>query len=169
VPGKLRLHTQPIPPDAGIRSAPSILGQKLPAPAFVVDTHIALVEPREGDRAGLILNAMQYAWVGLRRRDGATQLVYTTCASATGACKENATVVLPAAPSSVYLRTTMAPGASASFAYSLDNVRFVPVGAPFTASKGRWVGAQIGLFSVGTNPGSAASNLDVDYFRTTAQ
>jgi beta-xylosidase len=168
VPGKLRLHTQPILRDAGIRSAPSVLGQKLPAPAFVVDTHIELVDPQEGDRAGLILNAMQYAWLGLRRRDGATQLVYTTCASQSGACRENAAVVLPAAPSSVYLRMSMAPGASASFAYSLDRIRYVPVGAPFTVSKGRWVGAQIGLFSVGTNPGSATSNLDVDYFRTKA-
>ena len=168
VPGKLRLHTQAIAPDAGVRSAPAVLSQKLPAPSFVVDTHIELVGPREGDRAGLILNAMQYAWLGLRRRDGGTQLVYSTCTAATGSCRENATVVLPAAPSSVYLRMTMAAGATASFAYSLDKVRYVPVGEPFTAGKGRWVGAQIGLFSVGTNPGSAASNLDVDYFRTTA-
>jgi beta-xylosidase len=172
-PGRLRLHTQPLASaamaDAGVRGAPSILAQKLPAPSFVVDTHIELAGAREGDRAGLILNGMQYAWLGLRKLGGATELVYTTCTPAPGPCKENPTVVLPAAPASLYLRMTMAPGAVASFAYSLDNRRFVPVGAPFTASKGRWVGAQIGLFSVGTNPGPAASNLDVDYFRASAR
>jgi hypothetical protein len=61
---------------------------------------------------------------------------------------------------------SMAEGAVASFAYSLDNASFVPVGQPFTASKGRWVGAQVGLFSVGDKAGK--SSLDVDYFRVTA-
>jgi hypothetical protein len=44
---------------------------------------------------------------------------------------------------------TMTDGALARFAYSLDNASFVTVGEPFSASKGRWVGAQVGLFSVG--------------------
>jgi beta-xylosidase len=166
-PGMLRLHTQAAPEATGyVRAAPMIIAQKLPAPEFVVNTHIQLNDAVDGDRAGLILNAMQYAWLGLARQDGATRLVYTTCTPATMRCKEAPTVVLPQAPSSLYLRMSVASGAVASFAYSLDNVTFVPVGQPFTASKGRWVGAQVGLFSVGDKPG--ASSLDVDYFRVTA-
>jgi beta-xylosidase len=166
--GMLRLRTQAAPEAAGyLRAAPSILAQKLPAPAFVVNTHISLNGAVDGDRAGLILNAMQYAWLGLRKTGGATELVYTTCTPAVVRCKESSSVVMPSAPSSLYLRMSMAEGAVASFSYSTDNVKFTPAGQPLSVSKGRWVGAQIGLFSVG-DKAAPASSLDVDYFRVTA-
>jgi beta-xylosidase len=168
-PGYLRLRTQPLAAGLGVRSAPSILAQKLPAPSFVVDTHIELRDALDGDRAGLILNGLQYAWLGLRRRAGATELVHTVCTappSSTARCSEETQVVLAAAPSSLTLRMNMQEGASARFAYSVDRLNFIPVGTPFAASKGRWVGAQLGLFSVGT--GASASHLDVDYFRVTS-
>jgi beta-xylosidase len=166
----LRLHTATAPEARDyVRAAPSILAQKLPAPAFVVNTHVALNGARDGDRAGLILNAMQYAWLGLRKTGAATQLVYTTCLPAKVRCTESTSVVLASAPSMLYLRMTMTDGALARFAYSLDNASFVTVGEPFSASKGRWVGAQVGLFSVGDQSGGGApSSLDVDYFRVTA-
>jgi beta-xylosidase len=167
-PGMLRLHTQPAPEASSyVRAAPSILAQKLPAPVFAVNTRIQLNDAVEGDRAGLILNAMQYAWLGLRKGPDGTALVYTTCAPAKVTCKESGTVVLAKAPSTLYLRMNMAEGALASFSYSLDNDKFTPVGQPFAVSKGRWVGAQVGLFSVGDR--TSKSSLDVDYFRVTAQ
>jgi beta-xylosidase len=185
-PGQLRLFTQAAPDTADyVRAAPSILAQKLPAQEFVVNTRIELNDASVGDRSGLILNAMQYAWLGLRKTAGATELVYTTCGPAVVRCKETATVVLPSAPSSLYLRMSMAAGGLATFAYSTDNTTFQTVGQPFKVSKGRWVGAQIGLFSVGAgmaantapaaittataaNAATKTSSLDVDYFRVTA-
>jgi len=50
----------------------------------------------------------------------------------------------------------------ASFSYSLNGQDYVAAGAPFTASMGRWVGAQMGLYSSGASPVSYA---DIDYFR----
>ena len=62
----LRLHTQAAPAATGhVRAAPSILTQKPPAPAFVVNTRVQLNDANDGDRAGLIVDAMQYAWLGL--------------------------------------------------------------------------------------------------------
>ena len=168
-PGQLRLFTQAAPDAADyVRAAPSILAQKPPAPAFVVNTRVQLNDANDGDRAGLIVNAMQYAWLGLRKTAGATQLVYTSCGPAVVRCKETTTVVLPSAPTSLYLRMSMAEGAMASFAYSTDNVTFQTVGQPLKISKGRWVGAQIGLFSVGAASNARTSSLDVDYFRVSA-
>jgi beta-xylosidase len=171
-PGMLRLHSAAAPEARDyVRAAPSIIAQKLPAPSFVVNTRVQLNGAREGDRAGLILNAMQYAWLGLRRTGGATQLVYTTCTPARMRCTESTSVLLASAPSSLYLRMNMTEGGIARFAYSTDNASFTAAGAPFTASKGRWVGAQVGLFSIGTEAGDqaapGASSLDVDYFRVT--
>ena len=170
-PGMLRLHTVAAPEAHDyMRAAPSILAQKLPAPSFVATTRVQLTGGREGDRAGLILNAMQYAWLGLRRSGGRTQLVYTTCTPAKVRCTESSTVLLADAPSALTLRMRMAEGGIARFSYSTggtDDAGFIPVGEPFTVSKGRWVGAQVGLFSVGDQAGPEASSLDVDYFRIT--
>jgi beta-xylosidase len=168
-PGMLRLHTVAAPEAKDyVRADPAILAQKLPAPAFVVDTRVQLNDAVDGDRAGLILNAMQYAWIGLRKTGDATQLVYTTCTPAKMRCTESGTVVLDHAPSSLYLRMQMQEGAVARFSYSLDGASFVPAGQPFTVSKGRWVGAQVGLFSVGDKAGARPSSLDADYFRVSA-
>jgi beta-xylosidase len=168
-PGMLRLHTQVAPAANGyVRAAPSLLTQKPPAPAFVVNTRLQLNDANDGDRAGLIVNAMQYAWLGLRKSGDATQLVYTTCTPAKARCTESSSVVLARAPDVVYLRMTMAEGALATFAWSADNVTFVPAGQPLAISKGRWVGAQVGLFAVGERGGAQNSSLDVDYFRVTA-
>lgn len=168
-PGKLRLYTQVAPEAAAfLRAAPSLLTQKLPAPAFTLDTHIEMRMPAEGDRAGLILNGMSYAWLGLRKTAHATELAYTTCAPLSMACTEHSTVILPDAPQSIYLRMVMKEGGLAEFFYSVNNRDFRPVAAPFPASRGRWVGAQVGLFSVGNKPSPVAqSYLDVDYFRVT--
>ena len=152
-------------PDARdyLRAAPNILTQKLPAESFTVDTHVELHDAQEGDRAGLILNAMSYAWLGLRKQEGRTQLVYATCAPAAPRCTEQQTVVLDNAPSALYLRMQMRSGAVTGFSYSSDGKAYVAAGEPFAAAKGRWVGAQMGLFSVGER--QSAGYLDVDYFR----
>jgi beta-xylosidase len=167
--GMLRLHTVVAPEASGyVRASPAILAQKLPAPGFVVDTHVQLNDALDGDRAGLILNAMQYAWIGLRKTGAATQLVYTTCTPAKARCTESGTVILDHAPGALHLRMQMQEGAVARFSYSLDGRLYVAAGQPFSVSKGRWVGAQVGLFSVGEQAGAKASSLDVDYFRVSA-
>ena len=81
-------------------------------------------------------------------------------------CTEQETVVLPDVPASVYLRMEMREGALAQFSYSLDNREFRPVGQVFAASRGRWVGAQVGLYSVTDKPSPIGpSYAEVDYFR----
>ena len=167
--GYLRLPVLAAPQaDGYVRAAPNILAQKLPASAFTVDTHIELRQAADGDRAGLILNGMSYAWLGLRRQGAELQLVYTTCAPFAPRCQENGTVLLANAPAALSLRMVMADGAQAQFHYSVDGKTYVAAGEPFAATKGHWVGAQVGLFSVGAaaaGGATAAGYLDVDYFR----
>ncbi|NHZ43505.1 glycoside hydrolase family 43 protein [Massilia aquatica] len=156
-PGQLRLQAQP---GTNLREMASVLTQKLPAPAFTVDTRIELSATQEGDRAGMVLLGMKYAWLGLRRAGAGSQLVLGLCEGNENACTEKDQLVAPVDGNAVYLRMTMADGV-ARFSYSLDNSRFVEAGQPFNASMGRWVGAQMGLFSAG----GAQAHADVDYFR----
>jgi beta-xylosidase len=155
-----------------VRAAPAIIAQKLPAPSFVVDTRVQWHDPRDGDRAGLIVNAMQYAWLGMRKRGGVIELVQSTCSGGKDRCTEAATVIATGVAPDLFLRMSMEEGGMAHFAYSTDNRQFTPAGEPFKVSKGRWVGAQVGLFAVGEDSSNnlssdkpAASRLDVDYFR----
>ena len=77
-------------------------------------------------------------------------------------------MVLPDVPAALFLRMEMREGALAQFSYSLDNRQFHPVGQPFAASRGRWVGAQIGLYSVSDKASPIGpSYVEVDYFRVT--
>ncbi len=157
-PGFIRLNAQPDAPS--LRSLGSVLTQKLPAPTFQVDTKIAA----HGDqRAGLVLLGMNYAWLGVRQNGAATELVYATCVGPKETCSEQAATVAKLGRQPVYLRMRMGEGGMAQFSYSLDQRAFKPVGQPFTTTMGRWVGAQIGLFSAG----AARSYADVDYFRVT--
>lgn len=165
-PGKLRLFTQVLPEaDGYVRASGAILTQKAPASRFIVETHVRLHDAVEGDRAGLIVNALQYAWVGLRKRGGKTELVSTVCGPFGPRCKEETTVILADAPDALYLRMQMNEGAFVNFAYSLDNKEFKPAGAQFPVTRGTWVGAQIGLFSVGNQARTQHSFLEADYLR----
>ncbi len=156
-PGQLRLQAQP---GTNLREMASVLTEKLPAPAFTVDTRIELSATQEGDRAGMVLLGMKYAWLGLRRAGTGSELVLGLCEGNENACTEKDQLVVPVDGNAVYLRMSMADGV-ARFSYSLDNSRFVEAGQPFKASMGRWVGAQMGLFSAG----GAQAHADVDYFR----
>lgn len=165
-PGYLRLPVLAAPDTKGyVRAAPNILTQKLPASVFTADTRVELHQAQDGDRAGLILNGMSYAAVGLRRHGGELQLVYTVCEPVKPRCQENETVLLPTAPGAVFLRLSMSEGAQARFFYSVDGKDFKPAGAPFAATKGHWVGAQMGLYSVSAADQPSGGWLDADYFR----
>ncbi|MRW89747.1 family 43 glycosylhydrolase [Duganella sp. FT80W] len=165
-PGTLRLYTQSLADaDDYVRASPAILTQKAPASRFLVTTRVRLEQARDGDRAGLIVNGMQYAWLGLRHKDGITALAWTICGPFGPRCKEQSMVVLEPAPQELTLRAYMNEGAFVNFSYSVDGQTFKPVGSPFPVTRGTWVGAQIGLFGAGRQPGSW---LDVQHFDLTA-
>jgi beta-xylosidase len=168
-PGHLRLATQVVPEaDGHVRAAGSILTQKAPASRFIVETRVRLAGAVDGDRAGLIVNAMQYTWLGLRRSGGRTDLVRTVCGPFGPRCREESTVVLADAPAELTLRMAMNENAFVGFSYSLDGREFKPAGDAFPVTRGTWVGAQVGLFSVGTRARAQPSYLEADDFNVTA-
>jgi beta-xylosidase len=160
--GWLRLNAQPAPLDGSVRDVPSVLTQKFPAPAFTVDTRIEI----DGDvtRAGLVVLGIKYAWLGVRQAKEGAQLVLATCEQPAAACQEQVQVMQKVKRQPLYLRAQVSAGATVRFAYSLDGKNYTLAGPPFTASVGRWVGAQVGLVATRA-PGTAPAHLDVDYFR----
>lgn len=156
-PGALRLFAQP---EAPVRSLPSVLTQKFPAPAFGVSAKVTLNAQRDGDQVGLGTLGLASHWFGLRRVDGQPRVLRVSCGQ-DGKCAETLGEVLPGF--AAHLRMHITAGAVASFWYSADGLRYTRLGQPVEASMGRWVGAQIGLFATGA-PGAFA---DIDYLRIT--
>jgi beta-xylosidase len=106
-----------------------------------------------------------YAWLGLRREQGEVRVVYVRCEAGNDKCKQEtaAALPLPQAGQPVHLRMAVGASGQTSFSFSGDGVDFRPVGTPFTAAMGRWVGAQIALFATG----ASGAYADVDYLRIT--
>jgi beta-xylosidase/acetyl esterase/lipase len=156
-PGMLRLFALPAAP---LRSLASVLTQKFPAPAFGVTASVELRAGRDGDQVGLGILGLSSQWFGLRRVDGKPRMVAARCEAA-GECSETLGPAL--AGYKVLLRAHVTHGARVAFSYSQDGIAFTPLGELFDAAMGRWVGAQVGLFTTGA-PGAW---VDIDYVRVT--
>ncbi|MEW7847545.1 family 43 glycosylhydrolase [Massilia aurea] len=153
--GRLRLMAQPTAP---VRDLPSVLTHKFVAPTFSATARVSLGATRDGDQVGFGIAAIGDNWIGVRRVDGAARVVLVRCGEG-GPCTEALGATLPGF--AARLRIDVTDGARVAFSYSVDDRSFVPLGAPFDARMGRWVGAQLALFATGA-PGSHA---DIEYLR----
>jgi beta-xylosidase len=165
--GHLRLHAVPdarFAAQQNLWDTPSLLLQKLPAESFTVTTKMDASALADGGSAGMIMYGFDYAWLGARRADGKTRLALVSCYKTEAKCREREESGAELASPQIWLRMQVCAGGVTSFSYSHDDRAYTPIGAPFTAAMGRWVGAQMGLFSV-SNGSAAAGYIDIDYFR----
>jgi beta-xylosidase len=146
--GSLRLFAQPEPQPGNLYDAPNLLLQKFPALEF---NATAMLEATSATQTGLIVFGYDYAWIGVR--DGKLVQVTVMNAAEKPVTKEVAATDKPGGR--VHLRVDVADGGQCRFSYSLDGKTFKPLGEPFTASVGRWVGAKVGLFAAGVPEGFA--------------
>jgi beta-xylosidase len=153
--GWLRLFAQPVR-DGNLYHAGHLLLQKFPAETFVATAKLDLSAARTAD-AGLVVFGYDYAWIGCR----AGRVVRTTV----GAANETPRITEIAGPElrggALFVRVRVGAGAVCRFEFSTDGERFTPLGQTFTASRGRWVGAKVGLFA----SGAAGEFVDCDWIR----
>ena len=143
-PGCLRLFAQSIGAH-NLYPAPHLLLQKFPAPAFVVTTQLDFTATERNDSAGLLVFGYDYAWIGVR--DG--KILQTTVHRAPSEPTSTTRFAAKRASGTVFLRVSVNNDAICRFAFSLDGKSYFPLGEPFKASVGHWVGAKVGLFAAG--------------------
>jgi hypothetical protein len=90
--------------------------------------------------------------------------VYATATDAHQGRRESETR-LPLCGDAAHLRVTVADGAVCRFWYSADGARWEPVGEPFTAREGRWIGARVGVFALAPAGSSDGGSADFNFFR----
>ncbi|RZK23080.1 MAG: glycosyl hydrolase 43 family protein [Hymenobacter sp.] len=166
-PGHVRLAAAPRPADfQNFWQVPSLLVQKLPAESFTATTKLSFTPKAEGEKAGLVLMGMDYAYLAATYRGSSLQLAQVVCQKADKGGTETASapVAIPSGQP-LYLRVAVRPGAKCQFSYSLDGQQFRPLGAEFPAREGKWVGAKMGVFCLSPNTTATAGYADVDWWR----
>ncbi len=146
-----------------------MLGQRLPAETFTATTALTLATATTGARAGLVVLGESYAWAGLRH-DG-DQLVLVCRTAAVGGSETDTATAVPLGrdKASVRLRVTVRAGAVCQFSTELDGRGFTPIGQPFTASAGKWIGATLGLFATAPPTSAPTGAAEFDWFRVGPQ
>jgi beta-xylosidase len=166
-PGSVRLAAAPRPADyQNFWQVPSLLLQKLPAESFTATTKLTFTPKAEGEKVGLVMMGMDYAYLAATYRGGKLELAQTVCLKADkgGAETASAPVAVPL-EQPLYLRVAVRPGAKCQFSYSLDGRQFAPLGAEFPAREGKWVGAKMGVFCLSPGAAATAGYADVDWWR----
>ena len=171
-------------------NTPNLMVQKFPAFSFTATMKAQVGAKQAGEEAGLIIQGMDYARIGLKYVDEHSfEVVYTICRNADRGKAETATVLakIPAEVIGAGLRTAnvkdvwfkvdvvqgetpskgLCGAAMCTFSYSLDGENWTAVNAekPFKAREGKWIGATFGVYAI-HQPGCRDRGwIDADFFR----
>jgi beta-xylosidase len=164
--GLIRLFNIPLPEDfKNFWDVPNLLLQKFPAPAFTATTKVTFIARTDGERTGLIVMGLDYAYISVTKRADGLYVSQTVCKDAEHHAKEQESATTPLKSNTFYLRVSVGEGAVCTFSYSTDGRSFTPLGQPFTAREGKWIGAKLGIFAVRTGSTRENGNADFDWFR----
>jgi beta-xylosidase len=164
--GFLRLFNSPPPVDfRNFWDVPNLLLQKFPAPSFTATTKVAFTSQNENDKVGLIVMGLDYAYVSVKKRSDGLYISQTTCKDADKQTVEKESPGVRINGDNFYLQVRVGEDALSRFSYSVDGKSFTPVGESFKARQGKWIGAKIGIFALGSGNASEMGYADFDWFR----
>jgi beta-xylosidase len=172
--GWMRLHSQPTVRAArNLWDVPGLLLQKMPAPAFSVATQVDCRGQHAGERVGLIVFGMDYAYIGIVKTEPGYRIVLVDCRKADKGTPEQVVDSADISHPGVHLRIDVKPEnpgeiipkVLCTFAYSVDGVSYKRLGESFVAREGTWVGAKVGVFASAPSGGAGHGHADLDWFR----
>jgi Beta xylosidase C-terminal Concanavalin A-like domain len=114
---------------------------------------------------GLIVMGTDYAYISVQKKANGLYSSVSICQDADKEGVERQLEAQQIKSNSFYLRLKVTDGARCEFSYSVDGRSFVAVGEPFTARKGRWIGAKVGIFAIGRGTTNERGYADFDWFR----
>lgn len=162
----LRLYSYQIPDSAkSYWDVPNILMQKFPAEEFKTTTRLVFKPRLDGERAGMVIMGMDYAYLSLVKRADGTFITYNTCSKADQGNRETEKIIGKAEGDAMYMRIEVSKGAKCKFSYSTDGTNFKDINESFVARPGKWIGAKIGLFCTRTVVTNDSGFADIDWFR----
>jgi beta-xylosidase len=165
-PGHLRLYTvQNLTQEGNLWFVPNLLLQKFPAPSFTATTKISFHPQQVGERSGLVIMGQEWAFIVMTKTGEGLKLgMYTgTFFRDYDKTLELESILLD--QDSCYLQVQVDDRGVCRFLYSLNGELYQQLGTNFTAKKGMWIGAKVGLFSINPNIEIAGGFADFDWFK----
>ena len=167
--GVLRMYTVGAPSNfVNMADVPNLLLQKFTAEEFSATTKVIFntsKTTKTGEKFGLIVMGHDYAYVGLKKVDNKLFITQATCNEATKQGLEKEIETIDTSSKSAFFRVKVSKGGICNFSYSLNGSTFTPIGKPFTAKPGGWIGAKVGLFCMRSEFINDPGFADVDWFR----
>ena len=163
--GYLRVFNVPLPEGhKNLWDVPNLLLQKFPAPEFTATTKLTFTPRTDEEKTGLLVMGLDYAYLSVKKRPEGLFVSQVVCKDADKGGAERESAGRPVKESTLYLRVKVSNDAVCNFSYSADGKTFQPVGEPFKARQGRWIGAKIGLFAARTGQTREYGYADFDWF-----
>lgn len=164
--GVLRMYSVENP--AGYKNLwdlPNLLMQKFPAEEFTTTAKVALATRFEGEKFGLVIMGIDYSYIGVTNKDGKLYIAQAGARDADKGSAETENVPYALNEKTLYMRVAVAKDAICTFSFSTDGQKFTPLGVPFKAREGRWIGAKIGFFFTRPAKFNDAGSADIDWIR----
>jgi beta-xylosidase len=184
--GFLRLFNVPMPDTAtNLWMVPNILTQKFPAPNFTATTKLTFTTRTNDEEVGLIITGIDYAYISLKQTPQGLVIGQASCIDAEHGKPESKSPTQPIKSNTIYLKVDVRNvlpndgdfsnynkaenskygNAVCRFSYSTDGEKFTPIGEPFGAKKGKWIGSKVGLFAIRKGSTYETGYADIDWFR----
>jgi beta-xylosidase len=164
--GFLRLFSVLSPDSAkNLWSVPNLLMQKFPAQEFTATVKFNFKPALEEEKMGLVVMGYDYAYIALTKKKNGVSLSWSVCKEADKGNAEKTEVIGDVTATDMYFRVQVRKGGTCTFSISFDGNSFKPIGQPFTAQPGRWIGAKMGLFCLRASKTNDAGFADIDWFR----
>jgi hypothetical protein len=135
---------------------PNLLLQKFPARAFAFETLLEFSPDHPGEEAGLVVMGQSCAALALQRNEAGQQLVLRV----DGVQK----FARDGVPGPVKLRVEAGKDGVCAFHVATDG-QFVRIPHAFSARRGAWMGAKIGVYALNRRSQVSAGHADFDYCR----
>ncbi|MDP4291583.1 MAG: glycoside hydrolase 43 family protein [Bacteroidota bacterium] len=164
--GYLRMPCIALPDDfKNFTDVPNLLMQKFPAPEFTATTKVTFTAKTDNEKAGLMIMGFNYAYLSVTKKPEGLFVTQSICIDADKGTAEKEITSIPVKSNTVYLKVKVMFNALCQFSFSEDGIHFTELGENFTAKKGQWIGAKIGLFSVRVGKTYETGYADFDWFR----
>lgn len=164
--GYMRLYCQHnSQEDPNLWEVPHLYLQKFPEEKFTATAKLSFFPKQDGDKIGLVIMGMSYSALVIEQAKG--ELYYTVMrnmeAEEGGDNLKDPLVSIQS--DELYLRVSVMDNAKCTFSISSDGENFTPTGEVFEAEEGKWIGAKVGLFAIGSKQTNDTGWADVDWFR----
>ncbi|MBN2545765.1 MAG: glycoside hydrolase 43 family protein [Spirochaetes bacterium] len=166
--GCLRLYPYPVFKNfKNFWDVPNLLLQKFCSDFFIVTAKLTFYPYSEDEKAGLIIMGRDYSYLSLNKTDkNKMKLSHVVCIDAESGMIEKEIEEIFLDTDTVCLRVKIMNDEECFFSYSTDDHCFNDLKMGFTAKKGNWIGAKVGLFCINFNKNQKRSGYaDFDWFK----